>query len=439
MEGRPTRVEAAFSAEEPVTTKPTIEVATLAGIDPREVPLPHGTQVTTTVEQPIPGSDRVVPQGVVGRVIGLVEGGRVRVQIVGRGELVYRRADLAPRKDGELRFAVRRAWAEQCLRPCAVLCATVGSRAWGLSDDASDTDTRGIFLLPFSWTVGLVEAPDVIVSADGSATYWEIEKTIRQALRADPNTLETLFVPDAQALDPIGERLLRERDAFVSREIYGSFGRYALAQTKRLRQSHRLAQHRSVVLEWLRGGDLDLDTVATRLADETIENPDRATHRAKQYLKQLYRSLYDQGLLRANSFDALVEFARQGAGELELPRELRPKNAYNLLRIVSCAAQWLETGVPLIVVEGELKDKLLAIKSGEVSLQTALDWTELAAQNLDRARDASPLPEAPDFDRADAMLRDARELAARRWVERVAGPWGADAPPAPRRLEQEPP
>lgn len=421
-----------------MTIKP-IAVAGLAGVDPREVPLPRGTQVTTTVEQPLPGSDRVVPQGVVGRVVGVLDDGRVRVEVVGRGEVVYRRADVVPRKDGELRFAVRRAWAEQCLSPCAVLRATVGSRAWGLSDDASDTDVRGLFLLPFSWKSGLVEAPDVIVSADGSSTYWEVEKAIGQALRADPNTLETFYVPDVQALDPLGERFLEERDAFVSREIYGSFGRYALAQTKKLRQSHRLAEHRSLVLAWLRERDLDLDTVATRLARETSDDSKGAVHRAKQYLKQLYRSLYDQGMTSANSFDALVAFARDGAQDVELPRELRPKNAYNLLRIVSCAVHWLRTGEPLIVAEGTLRDSLLAIKNGEVPLQTALDWTEDAANDLDQARGNSPLPVTPDFDRADELLREARELAAHRWLERAPGPWGADAPPPPRPSEQESP
>ena len=411
----------------------------LAGIDPRDVPLPHGTQVTATVEQPVPGSDRVVPQGVVGRVVGFLEDGRVRVLVVGRGEVAYRRCDVVPRKDGELRFAVRRAWAERCLSPCAILEATVGSRAWGLSDDSSDTDVRGVFLLPFPWTSGLVAAPDTLVSADGSATYWEIAKAIGQALRADPNTLETLFVPEIEVLDSVGARLLEAREAFVSREIYGSFVRYALAQAKKLRQSHRLAQHRSLVLEWLRSDAMVLDDVAARLAKETLGAEADARHRAKQYVKQLYRSLYDQGLLAANSFDALVQFAREGARDVDLPRELRPKNAYNLLRIVSCALHWLRTGDPLIAVSGELRERLLQIKTGAVPLQTALDWTEDAAQGLDDAREASPLPAKPDHDRANAVLQEAREVAARRFIDKAPGPWGADAPPAPLPSEQEEP
>ena len=58
-----------------------------------------------------------------------------------------------------------------------------------------------------------------------------------------------------------------------------------------------------------------------------------AVNRAKQYVKQLYRSLADQGLLEANEFAALVSFARDKAADFDLPRELRPKNAYNLIRL----------------------------------------------------------------------------------------------------------
>ena len=78
----------------------------------------------------------------------------------------------SPRRVGQALFAQRREDAWNALRPCVVLEATVGSHAWGLADEASDVDHRGVFALPFSWTQGLVAPPDDLVSADGSATYW---------------------------------------------------------------------------------------------------------------------------------------------------------------------------------------------------------------------------------------------------------------------------
>src|SRR5262249_43974477 len=174
------------------------------------------------------------------------------VMIVGVGVLRYARNELVPRKLGQVRYARKRDDAWSALRPCTVLEATVGSRAWGLADEGSDPDLRGVFLLPFPWTVGLGDRAGDLVSADGSATYWEVNKAVRQALRADPNTLELFYVDSARASDPIGEWILKERDAFASAEIYGSFGRYALSQLKRLSQSQRLAEHPAVGLAWLR-------------------------------------------------------------------------------------------------------------------------------------------------------------------------------------------
>lgn len=406
----------------------------LDAVDPQRVELPHGCEVT--LRRSVAFRDTQLPMGTVARVTGHPGTGRVQVTIVGRGDLVLPREDIVPRTDGQLRHAVDRARAEAALGPCVLARATVGSRAWGLSDADSDHDTRGVLLWPFPWASARGQVPDVVVSADGSHTLWEVGRTIAQALRADPNTLEMLFVPERQTIDPLADLLFEARDAFVSTRIYGSFGRYAVAQSKKLRQSLRLARHRSDVLAWLRKDpQASLDQVAARLADEAVAEHEPASQdehlRAKQYLKQLYRSMFDQGLLAACSFDALADFARVGSSGLALPRELRPKNAYNLLRIVSCAVQWLRTGVPLIAAEGELRDRLLAIKRGEVPLETALQWTDAVAQDLEGARADSVLPDEPDAARADAVLLKLREEAARRWLEREPGPWGTRAAPLP--------
>jgi hypothetical protein len=404
----------------------------LKQLDERALPLPHGTEVITGADRIVEG--RRVPQGSVGRITK-VDGDRIDVTILGVGVVRYARSELSPRRVGQVLFAQRRADAWAALRPCVVLETTVGSHAWGLADQDSDVDHRGVFALPLPWTQGLVAPPEDLVSADGSATYWAAGKAVRQALRADPNTLEMLFLPSVTRRDPIGDWLLAERDAFVSVEIYGTFGRYALGQLRRLEQGLRLAEHREVVLAWLREDPaLTLDAVAERLASvSTRAMPSEADriHQGKQYVKQLYRSLADQGLLEANEFAALVRFARDKSADLVLPRELRPKNAYNLVRLLATATRWLREGAPTFAVEGELRDRLLAIKKGEVPLEDVLAQAEAMAPELEQARDASGLPRRPDVARADALLRRIGEEVARRWVSKSPGPLGAAAPCPP--------
>lgn len=409
-----------------------LRVRNLVQLDARPVPLPHGTEVVTRVDRVV--GERRVPQGSIGRVTK-VEGEHLEVTVVGVGVVRYARHELSPRRIGQLMFAQRRADAWEALGRCVVLETTVGSHAWGLAEEDSDVDCRGVFALPFPWTQGLVGPPEDLVSADGSATYWLAGKALRQALRADPNTLEMLFVPGAKPLDVIGEWLLAARDAFVSVEIYGSFGRYALGQLRRLEQGLRLAEHRGIVLECLRDDPgLTLDAVAKKLAKVSTRalpsDADRV-HQAKHYVKQLYRSMADQGLLDANEFDALVRFARDKSACFELPRELRPKNAYNLLRVLATAICWLREGTPTFAVESALRDRLLAIKKGDVSLEDVLAEAEAMAPDLERAREESRLPKRPDVARADALLRRIGGELARRWVTQEPGPFGKDAPEPP--------
>lgn len=404
----------------------------LDALDPRAIALPHGTEVITGVDRIV--GERRVPQGTVGRITKTGEG-EVEVTIVGVGVLRYARSEVAPRRVGQALYAARRQNVWDALRSNVVLDVVVGSRAWGLADEGSDEDRRGVFALPFAWTVGLVAPPEDLVSADGSATYWASGKAIRQALRADPNTLEMLFLPHARALDETGEWLLEARNAFVSTEIHGAFGRYAIGQLRRLEQGLRLAEHRAIVLEWLRKSpSLSLDDVAQKLAHvstRSMPSEADAIHQAKQYVKQLYRSLFDQGLLDSNEFAALVRFANGHAAELDLPRELRPKNAYNLVRLIVTATGWLRDGEPQFEMTGPIRDRLLAIKRGEVPLGDVLAEAEAMAPALERARDESRLPHRPDVARADLLMKRIGASLAERFVRNEPGPWGADAPTPP--------
>jgi hypothetical protein len=416
-----------------------LRIKPLAPLDPQGAPLPHGTEVITGVDRIV--GERTVPQGAVGRVVKL-DGEWIDVAVVGVGVLRYARRELSPRRQGQASYARRRASSWDALGPCVVLETIVGSHAWGLAGEGSDVDRRGVFALPLPWTVGLAAPPEDLQSADGSSAYWSVGKAIRQALGADPNTLEMLFVPSARACDPIGAWILEARDAFPSTEIYGSFGRYALSQLKRLEQSMRLAEHRGAVLDALRADpSLTLDDVARRLAalsPRWAPTEADALHQAKQYIKQLYRSLHDQGLVDANEFAALVRFAQKGARDVDLPRELRPKNAYNLLRLIATAADWLRRGEPRFEATGALKERLLAIKRGDVPLDAILREAEAMAPELEDARAVSKLPARPDIARADALLRRVGEEIARRWTTGAEGPFGANGPPPPPVRWDEP-
>ncbi|MDB4987868.1 MAG: Undecaprenyl-phosphate N-acetylglucosaminyl 1-phosphate transferase [Myxococcaceae bacterium] len=389
------------------------------------LPLPHGTDVVTRVPRTVDGDE--ISAGTVGRVVGS-QGEALDLQILGVGVVRYLRREVAPFRTGQLRYALAREAAWGSLHRNVVLEAVVGSQAWGLAEEHSDTDRRGLFVLPFSWTTRLGDTPADLVSADGSSTYWEVAKVVNNALRADPNTLELLFVANVRATDLMGEWILAERDAFLSSRIHASFGQYALSQLKKLKRSLRLAEHRDLVLDWLRVDPrLSLDQAAVRLVERArivAPSPEAATLQAKEYLKQLYGSLCDQGLLPAKSFEALAVYARESPDLSALPRRLGPKNAYNLLRLLITATGWLRTGSPEFELQGAVRDDLMAIKRGEVALEEILARAEGLSRELDEAHRTTQLPERPDLARAQALLIRVREEAARRWLAATNDPFG---------------
>lgn len=410
----------------------------LTDVDPRALPLPIGTEITTRSDKRV--GERVVTQGALGRVVGLdAEAGTVDVELVGVGRARFLRAEVVPRKPGLTRYARRRHDAWEALAPTIVLDVVVGSRAWGLDHAGSDEDRRGVFVLPFPWTTGLASPPGDLASADGCRAYWEVGKAVRQAVRADPNTLEMLFVAaDGDVRDPLAAPLLAVRDAFVSQEIYGSFGRYALSQLERLEHNQRLADHRAVLLGWLAAEPaLSLDQAAARLVRDAAVpgvTADDALRRARDYCKQLYRSLYDQGHLARAEWSALAALAARGDHGFDAPRDLRPKNAYNLIRLLDLATRWLAAAPgasPGMRAPDALRPTLLAIKAGELALDEVLALARSMTPALEAARAASRLPRQADLPRIEAALRTVREDATHRWLTAAPGPWGHDAPPPP--------
>ena len=323
-----------------------------------------------------------------------------------RDQLRMARQDLLD----EFRTKTRR-WDFMRLRGAVMYEVVVGSRAWGLADESSDEDVRGWFLLPFDDWVSLWDAPDEIQSPDSDEAYWEIEKLLFQALRADANTLECLWSPLHRKVTPLGEKLLSIRETFVSMNVLGSFGRYAESQFKKIDRSERRNEAVAELLEAIERQGLSRAEEAERFLRQRGAATSAAG--AQREVKAVYRSLYDRGLLPEATFTALLRAVSEGRRKDFEPAPHRPKNAYNLLRLLYSCLHCLRTGAPLIQVEGELRKTLLDIKVQRMPIQEVLRRARELAREIDDEAKRSTLPREPDFDIADAFLRECRREAAR--------------------------
>ncbi|MFJ9339639.1 DNA polymerase beta superfamily protein [Streptomyces sp. NPDC101733] len=120
------------------------------------------------------------------------------------------------------------------VRDHTIYACVMGSRAFGLATEASDTDRRGVYLAPTPLFWRFDKPPAHVEGPREEEFSWELERFCELALRANPNVLECLHSPLVERATPLGEELLSLRGAFLSRRAHTSFSRYAASQHGKL-------------------------------------------------------------------------------------------------------------------------------------------------------------------------------------------------------------
>ena len=208
----------------------------------------------------------------------------------------------------------------------------VGSTAYGLSQEGSDTDRRGFYLPAADLEWSLAGVPEQL-ETENEEVYWEIEKFIRLALKANPNVLECLYSPLVETCTRLASELVEMRHIFLSQYVHRTYNAYVLSQFKKLEQ------------------------------------------------------------------------------DLRNHGQIRWKHVMHLIRLLLSGVEVLKHGlVPLRV--DEYRDRLLAIRRGDVSWEDVERWRLALHRELDEALKSTSLPEHPDYQRANEFLIRARRIAA---------------------------
>jgi uncharacterized protein len=278
-----------------------------------------GTQVVLKVAKPLSDEQRSKPAGSVGVVlesppnnqdaylVRFADGETVRAFF---HELALRRREVEDEL-GEV---------ADDLRPWIIYRCLVGSKAFGLAHDDSDDDLRGIFLPPARLHWSLRRLPEQLESGKGdgsnlcaapngpfrqigpvpsSATtpephaeradyeakndevYWELEKFLRLALKANPNVLETLWTPLVLYAGETAQELRAMRQAFLSKHVYKTYSGYVLSQFRRMANAHKSKgtykpKHAMHLIRLLYSGIAALETGEIRI--DVAEHRDELLH-----------------------------------------------------------------------------------------------------------------------------------------------------------------
>jgi predicted nucleotidyltransferase len=283
--------------------------------------IPTGTNVVTRVDR------AGIPEGTAGTVEA--GAGPYTVAFASGDRLEYRASELVVQRRQVRDELERRRPGFAELEGFVVYETLVGSRAYGLDREGSDEDVRGVFLPPADLDWSLAGVPEQIEDPEADRVYWEIEKYIRLALQANPNVLETLWTPIVTRATPVGERLRAEREIFLSRHVYATYGAYALSQFKKMERDLR-------------------------------------THGAVRF-----------------------------------------KHAMHCIRLLIAGVRLLATG-EVMVDCSEYRDRLLAVRDGQLSWDDVVAWRRELESEMAAAYSRTILPERPDYARADRLLVDAR-------------------------------
>lgn len=131
-----------------------------------------------------------------------------------------------------------------------ILKVITGSHAYGLARPDSDTDYRGVYVADKGAILAPFNAPQS-QRGEGDDTSYELRHFVKMAAQANPNVLEMLFVPARchHLITPLGQRLLDNRNLFLSKRIITTFIGFSESCVKRMNSGHTQTGDRKEIKE----------------------------------------------------------------------------------------------------------------------------------------------------------------------------------------------
>jgi uncharacterized protein len=205
-----------------------------------------GTQVVTHMDVTLQNGKVVFPRGTVGVVVKApVDNTHAyRVRFMDDTEATLNRREFSIRKHYQNPQEPVDRLREYNLYEWVIFRCITGSRAYGLDHEASDVDRRGIYLPPAELHWSLYGVPEQLENEQTQECYWELQKFVTLALKANPNILECLYTPLIEQQDALATELLSLREIFLSKMIYQTYNGYVMSQFKKMNQ--HLRNHGSI-------------------------------------------------------------------------------------------------------------------------------------------------------------------------------------------------
>lgn len=331
--------------------------------------------------------------------------------------------------------------------------AISGSKAYGLDTPSSDTDIRGVFVLPENDYFGL-NYVDQLSNESNDIVYYELKRFVELLSKNNPNMLELLNMPQDCILFQHPLYAQFKAGDFLSRQCQGSFAGYALTQVKKAKGLNKkivnpVEKERKSVLDFCYVVEGQGSVPVKEYLDENHLRQAEVGLAKIPHMHELYGLYFHQD----ESFKGIVQ--REKANDISLssiPKGLQPlavmafnksgyskyckdykeywewvekrnnaryqntlshgknydaKNMMHTFRLLDMAKEIALSGQ--IIVRRPNREFLLKIKSGAFEYQELLAIAEERIARMDSLYAQSNLPESPDMELINSSLVEVRK------------------------------
>lgn len=331
--------------------------------------------------------------------------------------------------------------------------AITGSKAYGLDTPASDTDIRGVYVVPKPVFYSL-EYPEQVSNETNDIVYYELRRFMELLSKSNPNIMEMLGVPEPCIIQKHAVMNLLRPETFLSKLCEKTFANYAFTQIKKAYGLEKkivnpVEQERKSVLDFCY---VYLGKVTISVKDFLVANimdERKAGLAALPHLRDAYNLFYSEresysGIVRKDSSNdvalssipkdevpvALLYFNRDAYSVyckkykeywewVEKRNEERYKttvlhgknyDSKNMMHVFRLLLMAKEIAVDKKVnVFRSDREFLLNIKQGRFEYDELVQKAEELKDGLAQLYQQSDLPEEPDMDEINTLLIAMRE------------------------------
>jgi len=280
-----------------------------------------------------------------------------------------------------------------------------GSQLYGTNTPASDTDWRGVVIPPIQVYFGTQKFEQLETKKPDRVLY-SIDKAVKLVAACNPNMIELLFVPEQfiEHCHPFWQRMIDNRDLFVSKKARHTFSGYAFSQLRRIKQHQR----------WLTDAPEQPDREAMGLnphkRDFNEDHLNALRIIPRDLIQEDHREIIRAELAYSAAQREWKEYQRwckeRNPARLHLEQQFGfdVKHASHLVRLLRMGEEILDGRGVIVNRRGVDADELKSILQGAWSYDELVAYADAMDAKLDALYETSTLQHEPDHAAIENLL-----------------------------------